>query len=137
MDEQIKERTRKTAALYFDGLQGERPYELWRSFDPGLARDFSLFITGQLYSRERIPHRLRQLITISALTVLERTEELRMHIHAALNVGCTTEELAEVIFQMATYGGMPVVNTALKALREVLMERGEWRSGEEEKPKKD
>jgi len=126
MSGDLKERTRKTASLYFDGLEGERPYELWRSFDPELAKELSLFITGQLYARERIPHRTRQLVTVAALTVLERTEELHMHIHAALNVGCSPEELAEVIFQMATYGGMPVVNSALKVLREVLKQRGRW-----------
>lgn len=126
MSDDLKERTRKTASLYFDGLEGERPYELWRSFDPELARELSLFITGQLYSRERLPHTTRQLVTVAALTVLERTEELHMHLHAALNVGCTPQELAEVIFQMATYGGMPVVNTALKVLREVLKKQGKW-----------
>lgn len=126
MPDDLKERTKKTSSLYFDGLEGERPYELWRSFDPELARELSLFITGQLYSRERVPHTTRQLVTVAALTVLERTEELHMHIHAALNVGCTPHELAEVIFQMATYGGMPVVNSALKVLREVLKKRGKW-----------
>jgi alkylhydroperoxidase/carboxymuconolactone decarboxylase family protein YurZ len=42
-----------------------------------------------------------------------------------LNVGCTSEEIAEVIFQVGTYGGIPVVNTALKVLRDVLKERKE------------
>ncbi len=123
-NEDLKERTRKTAALYFEGWKGERPYDLWRLFDPELAKELSLFITGQMYARQRIPHPLRQLVTIAALTVLERTEELRLHIHAALNVGCSPQEIAEVIFQMATYGGMPVVNSALKVLREILEERG-------------
>jgi 4-carboxymuconolactone decarboxylase len=49
-----------------------------------------------------------------------------MHIHAALNVGCTPMELAEVIFQMATYGGVPVINTALKAFRDILQQRKAW-----------
>jgi len=126
MADDLKERTRKIASLYFDGVQGERPYELWRSFDPGLARDLSVFITGQLYAREKIPHTTRQLVTVAALTVLERIDELKIHTHAALNVGCTPREVAEVIFQMATYGGVPAMNSALKALREVLQERGAW-----------
>jgi 4-carboxymuconolactone decarboxylase len=122
----LKELTKKVAALYFDGLEGERAYDIWQSFDSGFARDLSLFITGQLYARERIPHKIRQLVTVAALTVLERTEELKVHIHAGLNVGCTPIELAEVIFQMSTYGGVPVMNTALKALRDVLQERKAW-----------
>lgn len=126
MCQELKERTRQVASLYFDGWKGERPFDLWKSFDGELARELSLFITGQMYGRERIPHKVRQLVTVAALTVLERGDELRLHIHAALNVGCTVVEVAEVIFQMAVYGGVPAMNSALKALREVLEARGEW-----------
>ncbi len=86
--EDVKEKTQKTAELYFKGVAGERPFEVWRSFDKELARDISLFYTGKLYAREKIPHRTRQLAAVAALTVLERTEELKMHLHAAMNVGC-------------------------------------------------
>ena len=122
----LKRKTGETAQLYFSSVTGERPYALWRAFDRGMAKDLSLFVTGQLYAREKIPHPTRQLVTVAALTVLERTAELKLHLHAALNVGCAPGEVAEVIFQMATYGGVPVVNTALSAFREVLEERGEW-----------
>jgi 4-carboxymuconolactone decarboxylase len=119
-------KTRKTAELYFKDIQDERPYDLWRAFDKDLARDLSLFITGQMYARERIPHTTRQLITVAALTVLSRLDELRLHIQAALNVGCTPHEIAEVIFQTAIYGGIPATNQALKTLKSVLEERGLW-----------
>lgn len=126
MTEDLKSKTAKTASLYFQDYIDERPFDLWRSFDKNLARELSIFITGQMYARERIPHTTRQLITISALTVLERSEELKLHINAALNVGCKPKEIAEVIFQCGIYGGMPVVNQALKVLRTVLMEREMW-----------
>ncbi len=122
----LKEKTRKTAELYFKGVAGERPFDLWKAFDKDLAKDISLFYTGKLYAREKIPHESRQLVAVAALTVLERTEELKLHLHAALNVGCTPQEVAEVIFQMATYGGVPVVNGALKTFRNVLQEKGLW-----------
>ena len=124
MTDDLKQKTRDTAKLYFDGVSGERVYDLWRAFDPGLARELSMFVTGQLYSREKIPHPTRQLTVVAALTVLERLDELRVHIWAAFNVGCTAEEIAEVIFQMFTYGGAPVVNQALLVLRDVMTERG-------------
>lgn len=123
MTDDLKDKTKKTAELYFNGWTGERPYQLWRSFDPELARDLSMFITGQMYAREKIPHQTRQLIAVAVLTALERTEELRLHIWAALNVGCEPEDVAEVIFQTFTYAGMPVVNQALKVLASVLEER--------------
>jgi len=40
-------------------------------------------------------------------------------------VGCTKEEIAEVIFQTSIYGGVPAANTALSVLKDVLEERGE------------
>ena len=123
---EIAEKTKKTAELYFKGITGEKPYELWRAFDKDLAKDLSLFITGQMYSREKIPHKTRQLITVAALTVLARADELKLHIQAALNVGCTTEEIAEVIFQTSVYGGIPTTNLALKTLKSVLEEKGMW-----------
>lgn len=126
MEEDVKTKTATTAKLYFEGYPDERPFDLWRSFDRGFAKDLSLFITGQVYARERIPHVTRQLVTVAALTVLERAEELKLHIYAALNVGCKPSEVAEVMFQCGIYGGMPVVNQALKVLRQVLQERGEW-----------
>ena len=126
MDKDLIERTRKTAELYFEGVVDERPFDLWRAFDPELARTLSVFITGQMYAREKIPHATRQLITVACLTVLGRPEELKLHIHAALNVGCEPQEIAEVIFQSAVYGGVPATNMALKTLRQVLQEKGLW-----------
>ena len=75
---ELVEKTKKTAALYFKDVEGERPYDLWRSFDKDLAKDLSLFITGQMYAREKIPHKTRQLITVAALTVLSRLDELHI-----------------------------------------------------------
>jgi 4-carboxymuconolactone decarboxylase len=120
------EKTRRTAALYFEGVSGEKPFDLWRAFDKDLAKDLSLFITGRMYARERIPHNTRQLVTVAALTALGQPEELKLHIHAAMNVGCSPQQIAEVIFQTAVYAGMPATNTALKAFRSVLQDKGMW-----------
>jgi len=126
MSKDILEKTKKTGELYFKDVKGEKPFELWRAFDKELGKDLSLFITGQLYAREKIPHQTRQLVTIAVLTVLSRSDELKLHIQAALNVGCSPEEIAEVIFQTFTYAGIPTVNTALKTLMTVLEEKGMW-----------
>ena len=126
MDKEIVEKTKKTAELYFEGVKGEKPFDLWKAFDKDLAKDLSLFITGRMYAREKIPHKIRQLITIASLTVLSRRDELKLHIHAALNVGCTPEEIAETIFQTFIYGGMPATNSALMTLKSVLQEKEMW-----------
>lgn len=126
MDKNLTEKTKSIAALYFRGVSEEKPFELWQAFDRELGKELSLFITGRLYAREKIPHQTRQLITIAVLTVLGRPEELRLHLQAALNVGCPVEDIAEAIFQTFTYAGIPTVNTALKTLRSVLKEKGLW-----------
>lgn len=126
MTDDTVEKTRRTAALYFEGVSGEKPFDLWLAFDKPLAKDLSLFITGRIYAREKIPHTTRQLVTVAALTALGQPEELKLHIHAAMNVGCSAKEIAEVIFQTAVYAGVPATNTALKALRSVLEAKGMW-----------
>ena len=125
-DTDLKERTRRTAQKLFHSLKGGTGFETWKKFDKDLARELSMFFTGKLYSREVITQAQRELCAVASLTVLHRPHELRAHIHAALNVGATREQVAEVIFQQVTYGGMPVVVDALDVFKGVLEERGEW-----------
>src|SRR6266545_2637339 len=103
MDEALRDKTKSTAKMLFHTLKGGVGFEDWKKIDKELARELSMFFTGKLYSRE-----------------------VHAHIHAALNVGATRQEVAEVIFQQVTYGGMPVVVEALRVFKEVLEERGEW-----------
>ena len=123
----LAELTRKTAQRLFGTMKNSGgAYALWREFDPELARQFSMFYTGRLYAREVLSQRERELCAIAAMTVRGFWDELHIHCHAALNVGATRAELAEVMFQMATYGGAPCMVEGLKVLKAVLQERGEW-----------
>ena len=125
MDESLREKTKQTARMLFHTLEGGTGFETWKKFDKDLARELSMFFTGKLYSREVISQKQRELCAVASLTVLNRGNEVRAHIHAALNVGATRQEVAEVIFQQVTYGGMPVVVEALDVYAKVLAERGE------------
>lgn len=127
MDEAAKKRTQETAQrLFGKGIKMDPPYLLWREFDRDLANDFSMFITGNLYSRTVLTPPERQMVACAMLAALRAPDELRLHVNAALNVGCDPRKLTEVFFQVATYAGMPTVNEALRVFREVLKERGEW-----------
>ena len=126
-DDALKKRTQETAKkLFGKGIKMEPPYLLWKEFDRELANDFSLFITGNLYSRTVLTLPERQLVACAILAATRSSDELKLHINAALNVGCDPGKLAEVFFQCATYCGMPTVNIALEVFRDVLKERGEW-----------
>ncbi|MCJ7594767.1 MAG: carboxymuconolactone decarboxylase family protein [Desulfobacterales bacterium] len=126
-DEAVKKRTQETAKrLFGKGIKMDPPYLTWKAFDRDLANDFSIFITGNLYSRTVLSLPERQMVACAMLAALRATDELRLHVNAALNVGCDPKKLAEIFFQLATYAGMPAVNEALGVYREVLKERGEW-----------
>ncbi|HOG08183.1 MAG: carboxymuconolactone decarboxylase family protein [Syntrophales bacterium] len=128
MDEEtLRKRTQETAKTLFGrGIRMDPPYRTWREFDRELANDFSRFITGNLYSRTVLTLPERQMAACAMLAALRATDELKLHVNAALNVGCDPRKLAEIFFQVATYAGMPAVNEALAVYREVLEERGEW-----------
>ena len=126
-DEEIVKRTKETAKkLFAGGTKLDPPYSLWRDFDKDLANDFSKFITGNLYSRTVLTLPERQMAACAMLAALRARDELKLHVNAALNVGCDPRKLAEIFFQVATYAGMPAVNEALGVYKDVLQERGEW-----------
>ena len=126
-DETITRKTKETANILFGaGIKMDPPYLTWKEFDKELANDFSKFITGNLYSRTILSLPERQMIACAILAATRASDELKLHVNAALNVGCDPGKLAEIFFQMATYTGMPAVNEALAVYREVLQERGEW-----------
>lgn len=126
-DEAIRKRTRETAnKLFGKGIQLSPPYMMWREFDKDLANDFSKFITGNLYSRTVLTLPERQMAACAMLAAIRAGDELKLHVNAALNVGCDPKKLTEIFFQVATYAGMPADNEALEIYREVLKERDEW-----------
>ena len=127
MDDELKKKTQETAKqLFGKGIQMDPPYLMWKEFDRDLANEFSLFITGKLYSRTVLTLPERQMVACAMLAALQATDELKLHLNAALNVGCDPKKMTEILFQLAPYAGMPAVNEALYAYRDVLKERGEW-----------
>jgi 4-carboxymuconolactone decarboxylase len=61
---------------------------------------------------------------VAALTALgNATPQLKVHIHGALNVGCTKQEVVEIMMQMAVYAGFPAALNGLSAAKEVFAER--------------
>jgi len=127
MTDELTRKTQETAKrLFSGGIKMEPPYLLWKAFDRELANDFSRFITGNLYSRSVLSAPERQMVACSVLAAIRACDELRLHVNAALNVGCDPRKLAELFFQVGTYAGMPAVNEALEVYRDVLTERGEW-----------
>ena len=82
---------------------------------PDLANYLMEFPFGDIYTRPGLEPKTREMLTIAALTVLGFPQrELRDHIKGALHVGCTRQEVLEIIIQMAVYAGFPAALNAVK-----------------------
>ncbi len=92
-----------------------------------IAPDFAKFIIefpyGDIYSRGILTPKERQIATISSLITLGNAPtELKAHLQGGLNVGCTRQEIIEVIMQMAVYAGFPASLNALFVAKELFTE---------------
>jgi len=90
-----------------------------------MARFIIEFPYGDIYSREKLDLKTRELLTIASLTTLGNAEsQLKSHIRNALNVGSSREEIIETIMQMAIYAGFPASLNAMLCAKEVFNSEG-------------
>jgi 4-carboxymuconolactone decarboxylase len=107
-----------------DGEAGERVVDSLKDIAPDFARLLIEFTFGDIYSRPGLDLKSREIAVVAALTALgNAVPQLKVHIHGALNVGCTRQEVVEVIMQMAVYAGFPSALNGLFAAKEVFKER--------------
>ncbi len=107
-----------------DGDAGERVIESLADIAPDFARYLIEFPFGDIYSRPQLDLKSREIGVVAALTALgNAAPQLKVHIHGALNVGCTRDEVVEIIMQMAIYAGFPAALNGLFAAKAVFAER--------------
>ncbi|SIT46023.1 putative carboxymuconolactone decarboxylase [Paraburkholderia ribeironis] len=104
-----------------DGSAGEQVIAALAPIAPDFGRLLIEFGFGDIYSRPQLDLRTREIATIASLATLGCAQpQLKVHIEAALNVGCTREEIVEVFMQMALYAGFPAALNALFTAREIF-----------------
>lgn len=109
-----------------DGEAGERVIESLKDIAPDLGRYIIEFPFGDVYSRPGLDIKSREIATVAALTALgNAAPQLRVHIHGALNVGCSRREIVEIMIQMAVYAGFPAALNGVAAAKQVFSERDE------------
>jgi 4-carboxymuconolactone decarboxylase len=89
------------------------------------TEDFQDFITryawGDVWARDGLDRRARSMVTLAVLTALG-SDELALHVRAAVRNGLSEEEIAEVILHTAVYAGVPRANSAFALAQTVLEE---------------
>jgi len=98
-------------------------------------RPFQEFIAenvwGNIWSRPGLDRRTRALINIGMLTAMGRTEEVRIYLRAAPNIGVTREDVREVLMQTAIYCGVPAALDSFRTAQEVFREQDDASAGRE------
>jgi 4-carboxymuconolactone decarboxylase len=88
------------------------------------SADFQEFITryawGSVWTRPGLDRRTRSCLTLAMLASLGHHNELALHVRAALRLGLTREEIAEVLIQVAIYAGVPAANSAFAVARQAF-----------------
>ena len=92
---------------------------------PAMPKEMLEAFFGKTFNPEGLDARTRFLVTIAALTVLGAAGEpqLRLTIKNALSAGASEREIAEVIWQMSMFGGVPAMQKALEVAQSVFAER--------------
>jgi len=117
----------------------EQGHEMARAFNPALetfslkgfekmmptmSKDMMEMWFGRTFNREGLDAKTRLLVTIAALTVLgaQAEPQMRLTIRHAVEAGATQREIAEVIYQMSIFGGLPAMTKALEIAQSVFSE---------------
>lgn len=75
---------------------------------------------GAVWGREELSHKMRSMLNLAMIAILNRPHELKMHIRGALHNGVSKEEIREIFMQVAIYGGVPAGVDAFRLAREVF-----------------
>ncbi len=107
-----------------DRVAGENVINALKDISPDFADLLIEFPFGDVYSRDGLDLKSREIATVAALTAMgTASPQLKVHVHGALNVGCTQQEIIEIMIQMAVYAGFPAALNGLFAAKEVFDER--------------
>jgi len=127
MSERFERGLRKLKEI--DGEQGDRVVAALQEIAPEFATYIVEFPFGDIYCRPGLDLKTREIATVAALTAMGTAPaQLKVHMHGALNVGCTKEEVVEIIMQMAVYAGFPAALNGLAAAKEVFGKRDQFTS---------
>lgn len=82
------------------------------------------YIFGDVCYTGSLDNRMRELVTVTVLTTLSALPQLKAHVGASLNAGCTPVEIREAVYQCAPFIGFPKTLNAISTMNEVFTANG-------------
>lgn len=111
----------------FKNIYGESGIKVLQNVNqtsPEMVKYILEFAFGEIYNRKGLDIKSREIVSISSLLTLgNAVPQLKSHIHGALNIGCTRDEILEIVIQILLYSGFPSALNGLQSMKEVFEER--------------
>jgi alkylhydroperoxidase/carboxymuconolactone decarboxylase family protein YurZ len=123
MADNLHEKGLKLRAQLFGEKEARERHEDMKQFDEDFGNFVNEQVFGSIWTRPGLPTKTRSFITMAALMVLGRENQLRTHMRGALHLGITPAEIKELIIHLSQYGGMPTAVEAIRALRDVAEQK--------------
>lgn len=96
--------------------------------DEGTDGEFMQILQGYIFGdvcyTGSLDNRMRELVTVTVLTTISALPQIKAHVQASLNAGCTPVEIREAIYQCAPFIGFPKTLNAISTMNEVFAENG-------------
>ena len=96
--------------------------------DEGTDGEFMQILQGYIFGdvcyTGSLDNRMRELVTVTVLTTISALPQIKAHVQASLNAGCTPVEIREAVYQCAPFIGFPKTLNAISAMNEVFAENG-------------
>jgi 4-carboxymuconolactone decarboxylase len=90
------------------------------SFNEPFQDLITRYAWGEIWSRPGLSRQTRSMLTLAMMVALNRPDEFRLHLRAALTNGVSREEIQEVLLHSAIYCGVPAANSAFHLAEEVF-----------------
>ncbi|WP_437371263.1 carboxymuconolactone decarboxylase family protein [Maribacter litoralis] len=111
------EQLEKLNAVSIDKLN-----EAYENVSPDFIKYVLEYGFADILARPGLDYKTREMVTIAALTSLGITNQLKLHIKGAMNLGVTKEEVAEIMILMGVFSGFPKAVNGTTVLKQVINE---------------
>lgn len=89
-------------------------------FNMPMQRLVTEYCWGAVWGREELPKKMRSMLNIAMLAVLNRPHEFKLHIRGAIRNGVSKDEIREILLQVAIYAGVPAAIDSFRNAKEAL-----------------
>src|SRR5690606_8821354 len=101
----------------------EKLKSTYNDISPELVRFTLEYGYADIFSKDNLDEKYREIATISALTAIGTAQsQLKFHINSGLNIGLTEEQIKEIMLLMTVYAGFPSAVNGTNVLKEVMTE---------------